>query len=82
MRLRSLFTLSLTLLATQPHLRAAAPADASSGQPPLVDIVELCRGDGAVRAPRLAKSPTLVLWNERNSGARFGRIQTMPAERE
>jgi len=51
MRLRSLFTVSLTLLATQPNLRAAAPADASSGQPTSVAIVELFTSEGCSSCP-------------------------------
>ena len=51
MRLRSLFTVSLTLLATQPNLGAAAPADASSGQPTSVAIVELFTSEGCSSCP-------------------------------
>ncbi len=51
MRLRSLFTVSLTLLTTQPNLRAAAPADASSGQPTSVAIVELFTSEGCSSCP-------------------------------
>lgn len=51
MRLRALFTVSLTLLATQPNLRAATPADESSGQPTSVAIVELFTSEGCSSCP-------------------------------
>ncbi len=51
MRLRSLFTVSLTLLATRPNLRAAAPAETSSGQPTSVAIVELFTSEGCSSCP-------------------------------
>jgi hypothetical protein len=51
MRFRSLFTVSLTLLATQPHLRAAALADTTSVQPTSIAIVELFTSEGCSSRP-------------------------------
>jgi hypothetical protein len=51
MRVRGLVTLSLALLATQPHLRAAAPEDKPSKQPVSVAIVELFTSEGCSSCP-------------------------------
>jgi hypothetical protein len=51
MRLRSVFTVFVALLATRPHVRAAAPANASQAQSPVVDIVELFTSEGCSSCP-------------------------------
>lgn len=51
MQFPSLFITSLTLLATQTHLRAAAPVDAPFEQPTSVAIVELFTSEGCSSGP-------------------------------
>ena len=51
MRFRSLYIASLTLLASQTHLRAAAPTNAASEQPISIAMVELFTSEGCSSCP-------------------------------